>query len=295
MFHGIDQASGLRKLFRSRRIEVIPAVPVNGCADVTRFSVNLAAAMTHAGRRVLVLDALRGVAPSIGLKARHDLIHVLQDEASFEAAIVRSTDGFVVLPAARGLAFAMDEGIRPEWLFEWLARRPPQFDTIVLCASAEIAAGLLSERSDALAVVSGSRMDQLASTYARLKALYLGYGISAFGLVLHRAQDPLGAQAFAERLCDTASKFLGVRVELACMVLDDPAFEMKNPVGCGITRLAPSSAPAIAFRRLAEESDRLWPVRFDSGSFSEGGTGRHTGLRVAIDHRSNGKETVQPT
>jgi flagellar biosynthesis protein FlhG len=71
---GIDQAQGLRRMFRpgaARVIEVLAATPGVGCTTVAS---NLAVALSHAGCETLLFDATAPIAGAGGGAARPDCV-----------------------------------------------------------------------------------------------------------------------------------------------------------------------------------------------------------------------------
>src|SRR6185503_11183426 len=84
-----DQATGLRRLF------VRTATPVGAIAgvDADAAIVALAAACADVGERVLIIDRSRGgVAGQAGLRARHELWHVLEGDVTIDMALLPLAD-----------------------------------------------------------------------------------------------------------------------------------------------------------------------------------------------------------
>ena len=134
-----DQATGLRRLF------VRTAAPVGAIAgvDADAAIMALAAACADVGERVLILDRSRGgIAAQSGLRARHELWHVLEGDATIDMALLPLADHVTVLPAARGLDLIAAE--RHDWrngVTAALARTASTFDTWLVHGLPPAAAG----------------------------------------------------------------------------------------------------------------------------------------------------------
>lgn len=105
-----DQAATLRRLFAAPAARVLPVLmPERHCASRSAWIARLAQGFARHGERTLVVDAVRAqVAAVLGLRARHDLLHVLRGECAFDVARVDAGHGLGVLPASRALAQLAD-------------------------------------------------------------------------------------------------------------------------------------------------------------------------------------------
>src|SRR5690606_16865858 len=83
-------------------VQVIAVSGGKGGVGKTSVAVNLATALGHAGREVLLLDGDLGLANVdvlLGLAPRYTLAHVLSGERSLSEVIVRAPCGVQVAPA----------------------------------------------------------------------------------------------------------------------------------------------------------------------------------------------------
>ncbi len=255
-----DQATGLRRLFARRDVRVIPLAGHDRSSQQAVFVVNFAAALTRLGRRAIVLDGERGmVAPTLGLKARWDLSHVLSGDKSFDEVAMRSPEGFWVMPAARGLSDMLRTGTDPEALFSGFGRLATPFDDVLLYASAETVAELLSARAREATFVCGTDARQLAATYSRIKSLRQEYGFTRFRVVYNRAESPSAAAACHERLASAAGRFLRASIEFGGAIEDEGVFRMAERARASVFSVAARSDAARSFERIAASS-LDWPL-----------------------------------
>lgn len=256
---GEDQAAGLRQLFGNRDVRVLPVAGNDLGGGQSGCVVNLAAALARMGRRTLVLDGDRAlIAPTLGLKARFDLVHLLHGDRRFDEVAVRANEGFWVLPAARGLSELMRSGASPEALFSGFGALTEPFDTILLCASTQTIAHLLARRSQETTLVCGTDPRQLAATYSRIKALS-DHGLTRFRVIYNRSESPSAAAACHERLAGTAGRFLKADVAFGGSIEDEGVLSLAERSHSTVFTVASRSEAARSFERIALSS-LDWPV-----------------------------------
>ena len=101
-----DQADGLRRLLMPDFVRVITVTSGSAAAGKTTTVISLAAALAHAGKKVLIIDENVGagnVCATLGLNAHRDLLDVIRRDKTLDEVIVASRDGIRVLPAGRGM------------------------------------------------------------------------------------------------------------------------------------------------------------------------------------------------
>ena len=99
-----DQAAGLRRMLGPAALRVLPLVsPLPGAAQAA-LALRLAAGLAQVGNRVVLLDGSRGeVARALGLKARSDLLQLLEGRKEFAEVALAAPEGLRVVPAADGI------------------------------------------------------------------------------------------------------------------------------------------------------------------------------------------------
>jgi flagellar biosynthesis protein FlhG len=101
----VDQAEGLRRLLVCNRTQVISVVAGKAGVGRTSATINLAAALAHSGKNVLVLDenhAPNNLSDRLGLFAIHDLLDVALGKCKLREAVLTGR-GFRILPASRAM------------------------------------------------------------------------------------------------------------------------------------------------------------------------------------------------
>jgi MinD-like ATPase involved in chromosome partitioning or flagellar assembly len=159
------------------------------------------------------------IAPSLGLKARYDLLHLLTGERTF-AETIQLADTFSVLPAAKGLDEFIQSGSSADDLFGAFATLPTPFDLVVLAAPPDTVSQLLGPSSDVLFVLN-DEWDSIKATYAFLKKLSELNGFQKFQILFNDVQDPKRANDGYARLADAAKQFFNAHLSLAGVVPRD--------------------------------------------------------------------------
>jgi len=174
----IDQASGLRRSLRRRRG---PILPVAGAGEFPDFVGRLARALSDEGMAVAVVS-------------------------DFDALLEELLRG----RARRGLlaVHALHAGVDLQQLDE-IAQSSEL--TLVAVDDRRLARGLSLSAQEAV-VVAGTQTEQLATAYARVKALAGPGSIRDVCALFERGTAELDARRGHRRLAATASRFLGVEV-----------------------------------------------------------------------------------
>jgi flagellar biosynthesis protein FlhG len=224
----VDQATGLRRLFARSGLCLLGVAGTGG----TAVTLDLAAALTGLGHRVLVLDRSRGEAAiALGLKARYELAHVLDGERPLASVLLEGPDGLCVLPASRGLARVAE--LRGDWrerLGELLAPLAEPFG-IWLVNGLPPTAG----PDAAVLLVAAPTPRAITDAYAQIKALARAPGQPELRIVIDRAKSDSAALRAYTNVADAAHRFLSARLDYCGHLPGD-----NGARGHAITRLAES-------------------------------------------------------
>jgi len=250
----LDQASGLRRLFRPHGLRLLPLVS-DPRPDVSAvFALNFAAALARGGSRPIVVDAHReGVPALVGRGRGLDLQDLLDGRCRAGEVLRSSVDGVAVLPARRGSASLAGQPALLEAVFSAIGALDEGYDVGLFHAPAAILGAALPGHGEDIALLCGSHEDDLTSTYGWLKAMAREHRLSRFRVVFD-AQD--GESEFDltlrhRRLSEVAARFLEVEVAYGGSVCRDPALEDALRMRSSIFSLAADGTCARAFERLA--------------------------------------------
>jgi MinD-like ATPase involved in chromosome partitioning or flagellar assembly len=239
-----DQADGLRRIF-TPMAECVPVMARTGAG--ARVVANLAAACVHVGREVLVIDATPGeVACALGIGVRRELAHALAGERTIAEVVASPMPGFALLPAARGLARALEAG----WSVAELAESAhSRADLVIVHADTDVldAAGLCN-RADVVVPV-GPDGDAITRAYADIKRG--GAYAARYRILVHGTGTARAALSRFLSLAGTARRYLGAELVFGGYVPPDPAFRTAAAAARSVFDVAPASTGARALEVIA--------------------------------------------
>jgi len=246
-------------------VRVIAVTGGKGGVGKTNVSVNLAAALAAAGRRVVLLDGDLGLANVdvfLGLSPRHTLAHVLAGERTLDEILVEAPQGFHVVPSASGLAHLANlDAAAHLALVQAFSSLATRLDVLIVDTAAGIAHGVtqFSQAAQHVLVVICDEPASLTDAYALVKVLSRQHGVSRFRVVANMARAPGAGHDLFRRFERVTGKFLDVVLDFAGEIPDDEhvrkAIRGQRPV----IEAYPASPAALAFKKLAAQADK-WPV-----------------------------------
>jgi len=249
---------------RARRVAVLSG---KGGVGKTVITANLAAGLAAGGERVLVVDADLGLANLdvlLGVIPKITIQDVLAGSHTLEEAILRTGEGFDLLPAGSGFtggtSFTVGLAESMDGILGQVAER---YDTILFDAGAGIGDVVLffANLSDAILLVVTPEPTSLMDSYATVKVLKQLYGRSDFLLIVNQADpncpDQVGASV-ATHLQTVVSRFLGtgaedrVRLDLVGSIPVDPQIPRSISRRQLLRESSPQAPAASVLRRLAD-------------------------------------------
>ena len=249
----------------ARPVQVLAVTGGKGGVGKTSVAVNMAAALSSAGRRVLLLDGDLGLANVdvfLGLTPRYTLAHVLNGERTLDEIVLLAPQGFQVVPAASGIAeLANLDAPAHLSLVQAFSALATRVDVLIVDTAAGIAHGVtqFSQAAQHVLVVICDEPASLTDAYALIKVLSRHHGVRRFRVLANMVRSAgAGAELFrrfervAERFLDVVLEYVGEIPEDECL---RRAIRAQRPVGDAY----PGSPAARAFKKLAERAD-TWPV-----------------------------------
>lgn len=193
----LDQAAGLRRLFPTSELVLLPlgCTAADACDRIG--AVQLVRALQRTGRRPVLIDLLGGRA----------------GQGDFEG--VDRIDANRWLPASAGRRELVGFCDALRWR---AARNGPSFDTAVIAADPLRLADLTAELTGRIVLVARDETRSIAHLYAQIKALHLAHGLRDYFTTFLDPISRATAVATHRRLADTAARFLGAAVEFGGVV-----------------------------------------------------------------------------
>jgi flagellar biosynthesis protein FlhG len=246
-------------------VRVIAVSGGKGGVGKSTVSINLGTALAQAGQRVMLLDGDLGLANVdvlLGLAPRYTLAHVLAGERTLDEIIVETPAGLKVAPAASGVARMANLGPAEHLgIVQAFSGLGSQLDALIVDTSAGIGDGVLqfSQAAQHVLVVLRDEPASITDAYALIKVLSREHGVQRFRVLVNMTRDPGQGSAVFQRLQRVTLRYLEVALEYVGEIPDDPwlgrAIREQRPV----MDAYPSSRAAIAFKKLARQTD-TWPI-----------------------------------
>ena len=246
-------------------VRVIAVTSGKGGVGKTNISVNLAASLSLAGQRVMLMDADLGLANVdvlLGLEPHFDLQHVISGEKSLDEIIVQGPLGIHVVPASSGVEkMAELTSVEHASLIAAFSELKQPIDVLIVDTAAGIADGVVSfaKACQEVIVVVCDEPTSLTDAYALIKVLSMRHGIKQFQILANMVKDESQGLNLYEKLLNTTDRFLEVGLKyLGAVPFDEQlrqSVRAQKPVIEAYTR----SPAAKALVRIGEKINR-WPL-----------------------------------
>jgi len=248
-----DQADGLRRLLARSPMRILAFAGMLRGMGVTSAVMNLAAALAQQGRQVLVLDEHHPAPGSVdrlwNIEPAGSLADVTSRRLACSDAVARADCGVSVLPAMEPL-----EAFDPQCL------QPHQ--VVLIDARLDPAGNLsaLARMAGELVVVLRSDPTAITATYAGIKRLHYAHALKQLRFLLNGVTQADEAQRIADNMAQVGSRYLGVSLESAGWVQQDPGLGGAQRQRQTVVEAFPASPSAADMRRIADEMGQ-WPWR----------------------------------
>jgi flagellar biosynthesis protein FlhG len=241
----------------ARRVQVIAVSGGKGGTGKTTVAVNLATALSDAGRRVLLLDGDLGLANVdvlLGLTPIGTLEQVLQGERQLEEIILRSSDGVSVIPATSGVARMAQ--LPPQELatiVRAFSALPGDFDTLLVDTAPGIGESVLAfcQAAQHQLLVIRNEPASLTDAYALIKTLSQERRVRRFRVLVNMTRAGSEPQNLFRRLQRVTDRFLDVALEYAGNIPDDDGVARAVRAQRSVLAAYPGGPAARAYRQLA--------------------------------------------
>jgi len=257
-----NQASGLRLLKPAQPVRVLAVASGKGGVGKTSVSVNLAVAMSMAGRKVMLLDGDLGLANidvMLGLQPSCNLSHVLEGKCSLEDTVLEGPAGVMVVPASSGKQHMSElSAVQHAGLVQAFSELARPLDTLIVDTAAGIAGSVttFTQASQHIIVVVTNDPTSLTDAYALIKVLNRDHGIRRIQVLANMTHGAAETREIYENLRRVAEKFLDVTLSFMGGVPDDEWLKRAVRRQRAVVEAYPNSAAAKAFHELAAKADR---------------------------------------
>ncbi|MCG0274568.1 MAG: MinD/ParA family protein [Thermosediminibacteraceae bacterium] len=235
-----DQASKLRILKKtqfqplkvSNSVRVIAVTSGKGGVGKTNLAVNLSIVLQKMGKNVLLIDADLGLANVdliTGITPRFNLFHVLNSQKSINDIILEGPAGIKIIPGASGLySLANLSENEINCLIKAFSNIDMSIDIIVIDTGAGISKNVINlvRASREVIVITTPEYTALTDAYAVIKLVH--EYVEKIHLVVNKADNYKVAEATAQKLINTSSKFLNTTIYYLGFILEDKTIFQAN-------------------------------------------------------------------
>jgi len=270
----MDQAAGLRRMAQPTPVRVIAITSGKGGVGKTNVSVNLAIAMSNAGKRVMLMDADLGLANVdvlLGLHPDCNLSHVIDGQRSLEEVIVKGPSDIMVVPAASGVKrLAELSTMENAGLIRAFSELNYDVDALIIDTAAGINESVtsFSRAAQEVVVVVCDEPASITDAYALIKVLNTEYDIQRFRVLANQAQSAQEGRELFNKISRVTDRYLDVTLEFMGVVPQDDYLRKAVRKQRAVVQAFPRSRSAIAFKNLAQKTDK-WPVPSVAGGHLE--------------------------
>lgn len=255
-------------------VRVVTVTSGKGGVGKTNVSVNLAMALSNAGKRVTIMDAdlgLGNIDVLLGLHPKYNLTHVIEGEQQLDDIIERGPGNISIIPAASGVqTMAELTPTQHAGLIRAFSEMNHNLDVLLVDTAAGITDSVISfsrAAQDVLVVVNDEPAS-ITDAYALIKVLNSEYGLFRFRVLCNRVKSAQQGRELYSTITKVTDRFLDVALDYVGFIPDDDfvvkAIRKQRPV----VDAYPRSKASLAFRTLAEKMDK-WPIPTNAGGHLE--------------------------
>lgn len=256
-----DQAAGLRQLTAFRKQSSVRAITIAGGkkgVGKTSTVTNLALTLAQSGQRVLIIDenpCPNNVNANLGIAARYDLQHVINQDKSLDQVILHGPNNIAVLPAIRGLqALSKLNHSAQESLINSFTQLTDSIDVILVDTAMSNTSHVLplSLASQQVLIVLSGSATSIKSAYMLIKIMSQEYAKHDFLVLVNKVQSEQNAKEIFDNISMVARQHLSVSLDYMGYVQHDEKLRRATQLCKPVVDAFPTTPAATNFRRLAE-------------------------------------------
>src|SRR3990170_6205372 len=239
-------------------VKVISVTSGKGGVGKTNVVVNLAAALTQLGRKVLVLDAdmgLGNIDVMLGLTSEYNLYHLINGDKKLNEVITTGPGGMKILPAGSGIQELSE--LTPNQKLNLLAeldKLDSSIDFVLIDTAAGISGNVMYFNTAAqdIIVVASPEPTSITDAYALMKILHTKYGESRFRLLVNMVKDSSEGRDVYRKLSAAADRFLNISIDYSGCILQDKHVGKSVMEQRSVLDIYPASEASRCFIALAK-------------------------------------------
>ncbi|MBU0484870.1 MAG: MinD/ParA family protein [Proteobacteria bacterium] len=188
-----------------------------GGVGKTSFTVNMAAALAHNTKKILLIDGDLGLANAdimLGINVRHTLREIIEEDRDPADILIEVSPGFHVLPASSGVpemaALSYEE---QAFLTSTLDGIISRFDYVLVDTAAGIGDSVLwfNNWADENIIILSPDPTAMTDAYALIKILNTRYARTKFYLVLNNVKNQKEGREVFDNMSAVLDRFLQIR------------------------------------------------------------------------------------
>lgn len=240
----------------TNRALIVAVASGKGGVGKTSLTLNIARALSKAGKRVLVFDADIGLANidvQLGLAPGKDLSDVLRGQANVKDVITRSNKGFDVVPGRSGgedLPFIT--AVERQQMLRQVQEVAADYDLILLDVAAGVSDEVLTfaKFADRTLLVVTPDPSSITDAYAVVKLLKLRHNVTNCTVLVNQAGSETDGKDTYTKLKTAADRFLDIKLPLTGILVHDKAYTQA-------VRMQQLAVDTAAHLKLAEQLNTI--------------------------------------
>lgn len=255
--YSADQAEGLRRLLLRDSARMIMVTAARTGLGTTSMVVNLATALSRAGKNVLILDENPPQNNSInmlGLSQHYDLFDAVRYRKALSEIVLHSRQGVHILPIARTIRL-LPQLSRAEcsYLMDCLTEASSGAEIVLVDTTPCIGAGkipITPSPSQPLLLVLNATRAAITESYALIKRLSTHDSRMSFAVAVNKARNAKEARTIFDNMEQVASHHLRVHVEYLGYIPVDEKLKRATQLRRPIAEIFPEAPATSAFNEM---------------------------------------------
>jgi len=252
-----DQAEGLRCMQSKEKVRIITVASGGSGVGKTSAVVNLAVALAKNGKDVLILDenpCHNNVCANLGIKARYDLLHVINQDKTLDQVILKGPEGISILPALRGVSsLAKLQPSDQDRLIDSFDSLQRSVDVVLVDAAVGSTGHVLSmslAAQEVLMVLSPSK-SAITGAYSLIKLMSQEYAKRNFRILINKAESEEEAKSIFDNVHQAAQRYLSLSPDFMGFIPLDDKLQRSAQLSRAVVEAFPNAASAVSYRKLA--------------------------------------------